>query len=205
MTIKALIFDIGGVLQLGNPSADHPKVHKTIASKLKTGLDQYLDAIDTYYVKSYIGKISEKKALHFMARNLKTTPKKLRNLYITNYRKYYVLNKPLLQYALKKKKEGYKIAILSDQWWLSKKALVPKQFYTKFDTTIISCDVDLRKPNPAIYKLTLKKLKLPAKSTVFIDNQTWNIKPAKKLKMKTVLFKNNKQTIRDIEKLLKKR
>ena len=160
--IKALIFDVGGVLQLGNPSADHPKVHRSIAKKLRVGLDQYFDAIDTFYVKSYVGKISEKKALQLMARNLKTTPKKLRELYIQNYQKYYILNKKLLEYAFKKKKQGYKIAILSDQWWLSKKALFPRYFYTKFNATIVSCEVGVRKPNLKIYRLTLKKLRLPA-------------------------------------------
>ncbi len=201
--IKALIFDVGGVLRLGNPSFDHPKVHRSIAKKLKTGLDQYLDAIDTFYAKSYIGKISEKKALQLMSKNLKTTPERLRKLYINNYRKYYILNKQLLQYALQKKKQGYKIAILSDQWWLSKEALVPRYFYTKFDATIVSCEVGVRKPDPKIYRLTLKKLKLPAKQTVFIDNQKWNIPPAKKLGMKIVLFKNNKQAIKEINKMLK--
>ena len=201
--IKALIFDVGGVLRLGNPSFDHPKVYRSIAKKLRVSLDQYFDAIDTFYVKSYIGKISEKKALQLMSKNLKTTPERLRKLYISNYRKYYVLNKKLIEFAFKKKKQGYKIAILSDQWWLSKEALVPRYFYTKFNPTIVSCEVGVRKPNPKIYRLMLKKLRLPAKQTVFIDNQKWNIPPAKKLGMKTVLFKNNKQAIREINKLLK--
>jgi len=36
---------------------------------------------------------------------------------------------------------------------------------------------------------------------VFIDNRDWNIIPAKKLGMKTVLFRNNKQTFRELKKL----
>lgn len=201
--IKALIFDVGGVLRLGNHSFNYPRVHSLIAEKLKTPLDQYFDSIDTVYAKSIEGKISEKQTLRVMARNLKTTPEKLKNLYLKSYKKYYTLNKKLLEFAFKKKKQGYKIAILSDQWWLSKEALFSKDFYDKFDATIISCDVGVRKPNPKMYKLVLKKLKLPAKRIVFIDNQKWNIKPAKKLGMRTVLFKNNKQAIREIEKLLK--
>lgn len=201
--VKALIFDIGGVLQLGHHSFDHSRVHSLVAEKLKTPLDQYLDSIDTAYAKSIEGKISEKKALKIMARNLKTNPKKLTKLYIQAYKKYFELNKELIKYALEKKKQGYRIAILSDQWYLSKRALIPRDFYEKFDVVVVSCDVGIRKPNPRIYRLTLKKLKLPAKQTIFIDNQEWNIKPAKKLGMKTVLFKNNKQTIRELDRLLK--
>lgn len=198
--IKALIFDVGGVLRLGHHSFDHPEVHNFVRDKLKINLDRYLDAIDTAYTDSIAGNISEKKALEIMARNLETIkPKKLAKLYIKAYKKYYVLNKELINYAFKKKKQGYKIAILSDQWWLSKKALFSKDFYDKFDATIVSCDVGIRKPNPGIYKLTLKKLKLSAKETLFIDNREWNLTPGKKLGMKTVLFKNNKQAIKEIE------
>jgi len=202
--IKALIFDVGGVLRLGHPSFDHPEVHHFVSDKLKIDLDRYLDAIDTAYTDSIVGKISEKKALEIMARNLETIkPKKLGRLYIKAYKKYYVLNKELINYAFKKKKQGYKIAILSDQWWLSKRALFSKTFYNKFDAIIVSCDVGLRKPDKAIYRLALKELKIQAKETLFIDNRDWNLTPGKKLGMKTILFKNNKQAIKEIEKLLK--
>lgn len=201
--IKAIIFDVGGVLRQADPSFKHPNVHAFVAKALKTNLDQYFDSIDTAYAKSIEGKVSEKQALRIMAKNLKTTPEKLKRLYLKTYKKYYILNKKLLEYAYQKKKQRYKIAILSDQWWLSKTALFPKEFYTKFDVTVVSCDVGVRKPNPKIYKLTLKKLRLKPGETLFLDNQRWNIKPAKKLGMKTVLFKNNGSAIREIEKKLK--
>ncbi len=205
--IKALIFDIGGVLQLTEYVYPNRKkmasgVHDIIVKKLKISLDEYLDAIDTAYVKSITGEISEKEADSILAKNLKITPKKLEKLYMEAFKKIFSFNKELFKYAVEKKKQGYKIAILSDQWWLSKKALITKEFYKHFNPVIVSTDVKLRKPNPEIYKLTLKKLKLKPSETIFIDNQKWNTKPAEKLGMKTVLFKNNKQTIRDIERLL---
>jgi len=91
------------------------------------------------------------------------------------------------------KKAGYTIAVLSDQWYLSKEALVLPQLYHQFNEKIISCDVGLRKPNPKIYKLVLRRLNLHQHDALFIDNQKWNIVPAKKIGMKTILFKNNKQ------------
>ena len=56
--VKAIIFDVGGVLRLGNPSFDHPEVHHYVIDKLKIDLDHYLDAIDTAYTDSIVGKIS---------------------------------------------------------------------------------------------------------------------------------------------------
>jgi len=208
--IKAIIFDVGGVLQLGDNSELHHKriiskggVHSNVARALRVSFDQYLDSIDSVYAKSIEGKISEEKALKIMAKNLKTTSLRLKQLYSKNYKKTFKLNKQLFNYALKKKKQGYKIAILSDQWWLPKEALITKEFYHFFSPIILSCDVGMRKPDSKIYKLTLKKLKLKPKETIFVDNQLWNIPPARKLGMKTILFKNNKQTIKEIEKILK--
>ena len=43
----------------------------------------------------------------------------------------------------------------------------------------------------------LKKLKLRPGQCLFIDNQEWNLRPAKKLKMHTILFKNNKQLFKE--------
>ena len=149
------------------------------------------------------GQIKEKRAFKTMAENLKTNPQKLKQIYIQAYRKNYTLNKNLLNYALEEKKKGLKIAILSDQWWISKEALITKEFYKNFNPVIISCDVRIRKPNPKVYRMTLKRLRVKPKESVFIDNQKWNIVPAKKLGMRTVLFKNNKQTIKELNKILK--
>ena len=103
--------------------------------------------------------------------------------------------------AFKLKKQGYEIAILSDQHHVSKEALIRNRDSKKFDIVLVSCDVGLRKPNPKFYKLMLKKLKLSANKIVFIDNQTWNLPPAKRLGMKTILFKNNNQAIKELKRL----
>ena len=91
--IKAIIFDVGGVLQLGNPSFGHPNVHSFVAKNLKLNLDQYFDSIEAVYAQSVEGKISEEKVLKIIARNMKTTPKRLKRIYLKAYRKYYTLNK----------------------------------------------------------------------------------------------------------------
>ncbi len=201
--LKGIIFDVGGVLQLPNPKFNHPHVHSFIAKELGISLDQYFDSIDTSYASSIEGKIQEEKAIKSMSMNLKITPKRLTKLYMIAYRKNYKINKKLLSFVSILKKKGYKTAILSDQWLLSKKALILPIFYKIFNKVVISCDVSMRKPDPKIYKLTLKKLSLNPKEVILIDNQKWNIAPAKRMGMKTILFKNTEQTIRILKKWLK--
>lgn len=197
--IKAIVFDVGGVLALGkNSTVSKGKlipsgVHLDIAKKLKISLDQYMDAIDTNYALALEGKISKEKVEEIFSRNLKVSKEKLEKIYIWAYRRHFKQNKQLFKQAKILKKLGYKIAILSDQWYLSEKALMPKKNYSYFDEIIVSCDVGMRKPNPRIYKLLIKKMKLVPSEIIFIDNQLWNINPAKKIGMQTILFKNNKQ------------
>ncbi|MBU2104279.1 MAG: HAD-IA family hydrolase [Nanoarchaeota archaeon] len=198
--IKAIIFDVGGVLALGKENLKpchqrlhHIGVHQYISSKLKISLDQWFDAIDTIYALAIEGKISESKLMNTMAKNTKTTTQKLRKIVIKAYKRKFKQNKQLFKQVFKLKQIGYKIAILSDQWHLSKEALMSDKRYRRFNPIVVSCDVGIRKPNPKIYKLILKKLKLKPSECVFIDNQKWNAEPARKLGIKTILFKNNKQ------------
>ncbi len=207
--IKAIIFDVGGVLALPlgkyalHPERGHRElgVHESIAKKLKINIDQWFDSIDSTYTKAIEGKISKEKVLQIISKNLNTTPKRLNKILIRSYKEKFKQNKELYKFAFKLKEQKYKIAILSDQWYVSEEALIKKRYARKFDAVVVSCDVGVRKPNPKIYKIVLRKLKLPTKECVFIDNQVWNIKPAKKLGMKTILFKNNKQVIKELNKL----
>lgn len=212
--IKVVIFDIGGVLQLsktlvrliqdshliGVPAHcghRNKSIHEYLANKLKIVLDQWFDVIDTAYAKSIEGKLTEKQVLKIISQNLKINKYKLKKWLVRAYKRNVFLNKDLLKQAIKLKKQGYKIAILSDQWHFSKRALMPKSLTKHFSPVIVSCEVGVRKPNQKIYSLTLEKLKVMPEECLFIDNQEWNIRPAKKLGMKTILFKDNKQLFKE--------
>ena len=205
--IKAIIFDVGGVLEVGRYSIltfrrhRSLSVHSFMAKQFNIDLDQWFDSIDTAYTESIVGKLTKKQTLERIAKNVNTTPEHLEKLFIKSYQKHFKRNNKLYQLAFKLKEAGYKIAILSDQWPVSKEVLIRDKDASRFDVVVISHEVGFRKPNPKIYTLTLKKLKLKANQTLFIDNQIWNIKPAKKLGMNTILFKNNHQTIKELKKL----
>jgi epoxide hydrolase-like predicted phosphatase len=197
--IKTIFFDVGGVLALGkNSSWKHSRlipsgVHLDVSEKLKMPLDQYLEAIETVFAQSIEGKIPEKQAVQILANKLKVSESKLRKIYIWAYRKNMKVNKQLHKKALELKKLGYEIAVLSDQWYLSKPALMPKKLYKKFSEKIVSCDVGMRKPNPDIYKVALKKMHCKPEEALFIDNQEWNLPPARKIGMEIIQFQDNQQ------------
>jgi len=205
MKIKAIVFDIGGVLAKENYSEKSldghrlVSVHKYMAKKLKINIDFWFDSIDNLYTKAIEGVISRKKAIEGMANNLKINKNLLVDYFKKAYKKSLKENKSLYKIAFKLK-ENYKIAILSDQWYLSRDVFVNKKNMKKFDLVIISCDVGMRKPDLQIYQLLIKKLRLKPSEIVFIDNREFNLKPAEKLGIKTILFKNNRKLIKDFKK-----
>lgn len=197
--VKAVIFDIGDVLVMSKHplkkyknKTHHLGVHETFAKALNISLDQYFDSIDTTYARSIEGKISRERVLKILSKNFKISKKKLISLYSQIYAKGFSQNKELLKKAFELKRLKYKIAVLTDQWHLSKQILVPGKIYKKFNVVVASCDVGVRKPDSKAYELVLKKLKIKPAQAVFLDNQKWNIDAAKKIGMKAILFKNNR-------------
>lgn len=200
--IKAVIFDIGGVLALTSFIKRKNKlensVHALFAKKLRISLDKWFDSIDTAYALAMAGQISEKKTMDIFSSNLNVKKSLLKKIIISSYRESFSQNTELYNFAFSLKKRGYKIAILSDQWWLSKKALIVPRYMRKFDVSVISCDVGIRKPNPNIFRLVLKRLRVRPYESIFIDNMKFNTKPAKKLGMHAILFKNNEQLFKEM-------
>ncbi len=203
--IKAVIFDVGEVLFLAK---DKKKEGNLLSSFRETCLllknvDANLERVyeDTreIYFKSSAGKISKKETLKQFSEELGISQGKTEEAFEDVYRDNTIENKKLYDYALKLKKKGYKIGISSIQFHLSKDILIPKKYYGHFDALQISCEDGLRKPDKNAFEFVLKKLQVEPKESVFIDDKQKNLDSAKELGMKAILFKNNRQLIKDLK------
>lgn len=203
--IKAVIFDVDGVLALGVELRKDSKLgksfHEEVAKIFDLDLDTWLDYFDPIYTKSIEGRINKMSVLKNLAKNIGVYFGEIEKVILKVYSKYYSRNDLLYDFAFKLKKKGYKIAILSDQWHLSKDIFLKKKDSKRFNVVVVSCDVGLRKPNPKIYNYTLNKLGVKPSEAVFIDNRKWNIDAARKLGIKSILFRNNEQIIARLEKI----
>jgi epoxide hydrolase-like predicted phosphatase len=63
-----------------------------------------------------------------------------------------------------------------------------------FDAVVISSEVALRKPDPAIYELAAERLGVPPDGCVYVDDLPGNLKPARALGMATVLHRGDAAT-----------
>lgn len=63
-------------------------------------------------------------------------------------------------------------------------------FFAVFDGIVISGNEGVAKPDPAIFELLLRRFRLDARTTLFIDDNAVNLAPASALGMATVLFES---------------
>jgi 2-haloacid dehalogenase len=95
---------------------------------------------------------------------------------------------------------GYPLYVLSN-WAAETFARVRGKyaFLDWFDELIISAEVGLIKPDPAIFAYLLERVGLPAEECLFIDDHATNTEAAEKLGFQTVLFSTPEDLERDLQ------
>ena len=95
---------------------------------------------------------------------------------------------------------GLKTGLLSNSWGTT---LYPRERLDPlFDVTVISGEVGLRKPDPAIFELTTERLGVSADRCVFVDDHPGHLQSAAEAGMTTVLHRDPERTIAELENLL---
>jgi epoxide hydrolase-like predicted phosphatase len=95
---------------------------------------------------------------------------------------------------------GLKTGLLSNSWGTT---LYPRaRIDALFDAVVISGEVGLRKPDPAIFELALDRLGVVASRCVFVDDHPGHLSAAAEVGMTTVLHRTPATTISELEALL---
>lgn len=99
-------------------------------------------------------------------------------------------------------KPDYKTGTLSDAWWDARNNL--KQFINgeNFDVIVFSAEEGLKKPDTEIYLITLKRLGVDPQEAIFVDDRLPNVVGAQQVGMHTVQHKKTNRTINAILQLL---
>ena len=71
-----------------------------------------------------------------------------------------------------------------------------------FDAVVISGDVGMHRPDPAIFRLGAERVGVPPEECAFVDDLGGNLKPAKAIGMATIRHTSADETIPQLEELL---
>jgi putative hydrolase of the HAD superfamily len=91
---------------------------------------------------------------------------------------------------------GVRTGLLSNSWGLD---YVRDGWDTLFDAVVISGEVGLRKPDPAIYALAAQRLDLPPEQIVFVDDLRPNVRAAAAAGMVGVQHVDLETTVSELE------
>ena len=194
--IKAIIFDLGGVILNIDYNLTRTAFEK---AGIKNFHEMYSQSnADDLFSKLETGKISEN--------DFYTELNKRTGLYLPTTEIESAWNAMLLTFRetsldfLDTLKPKYKVFLLSNtnhihlnafnKIYLEKQR--EKPFEEFFDKAYYSCKIGLRKPNADIYEFVLGENKLDADTTLFVDDSAQNIEAAKALGMQTILLNAGK-------------
>ena len=98
-------------------------------------------------------------------------------------------------------KGKYKIGILSNtNPWHLKHLKKNHGWLFEFDAFVGSCEVQMMKPDPRIYKYILEKLSAAPKETFYVDDIAENVAAAKNIGMDAVQFKDEESFFEEVKK-----
>ena len=104
----------------------------------------------------------------------------------------FALSEPMVRFVHDLKENGLRIGILTnnvrefrEMWWPL------MDFASVFDTIVDSHEVAMRKPNPAIYHLTMDRLGAEPSRTAFLDDLQANVDAADAIGMHGILVEED--------------
>jgi epoxide hydrolase-like predicted phosphatase len=116
-------------------------------------------------------------------------------------------NEPMIEFVRSLRADrGLRSALLTNnvrEWESRWREMLP-EIDEIFEVIVDSAFVGMRKPDPAIYELTVERLGdgVAARDCVFIDDIDVNCDTARSLGMQAVLFRSAEQAIAEVEALL---
>jgi epoxide hydrolase-like predicted phosphatase len=197
--IKAVIFDIGGVLIR---TADHASRRQW---EKKLGLAEWESETIVFTsemgTKAQSGAITDDELWQWVGQRLNLNGSEL-----AAFRKGFwagdELDTGLVDYIRTLKGSGYQTAVISNATDNLHNALTNQfKIDDAFDIIVGSADEKVMKPDPRIYQLTLERLGRQPSETVFIDDFAHNIQTAQELGMATVHFKPGTDVPKELAKL----
>lgn len=197
--IKLIIIDFYGVLTFGS----YRDTCRWLSKKYKLPFN-YVHKVFyyKYFMKAVVGKISERKSfeLPIQELGLGVNWKDLRKKHLS----FQKLNKKVFNLCLKMQTKGYTICILSMNTKSQFNEILEKYKIKRYFKNVINTfDLKLPKASPKTIKFILKKFKVKPTQTLMIDDQDFNLVVAKKIGVKTILYKDFKRFNNMIEKYIK--
>jgi putative hydrolase of the HAD superfamily len=197
LSIKAVVFDYGNVISL----PQDPKTMDVLAGRVGVERDRFVSALWSLRGNYDRGTISAKEYFKTVLSSLAVfmDEKSIEEIIEIDTNSWKNINTETEALMKEIKAAGYLVGILSNVpsdflAWARKNLPV----FSLPHIGLYSCDVNLVKPEEAIYRKLLSMSGVEADELVFFDDKAENIKGAEAIGIKAILWENSKEARREL-------
>lgn len=196
MTIKAIVFDIGGVLEL-TPTLN---IDTKWEQRLNLEPNELYERLQEVWEGGSLGTISIQQVHEEIGKIMRWDEEQVHEYMGDVWMEYLGTPNVELTDYFRGLRPKYKTAIISNSFvGAREKEAEQYGFDTICDFIIYSHEVGLRKPDPKIFELACEKLGLRPEEIIFVDDHAEVYTSAVEMGMHCFEFKDNTQIIAAIE------
>ena len=176
MKIKAVIFDLFGTLVDTFNAQEHKQILSEMASSLSLPKDPFYDLWSSSFNKRALGVFKTlEESIIFIGKELnvpinKSGIEQAIRIRINYTKKALVPRDDAIETVKQLINLGFKIGLISDCTFEVPLIWDTTSLAPYFDSVIFSCSVGMKKPDPRIYRLACKKLKVKPKNCFYIGD-----------------------------------
>jgi glucose-1-phosphatase len=198
MSIKAVFFDLGGVIV----RTEFQAPRQQLAERLGMEYDDLVKIVfdSDSGIKATTGEINSDAHWDSVLKRLKRPASELlaiRDEFFAGD----IVDRTLLDYV-RSLRSKYKTGLISNAWSDLRDFIVKEKFDDAFDTLIISSEVGAAKPEPKIFQIALEQFGVRPNEAVFVDDFLINIEGCEKVGMKGIHFEDPETALQQLKKLL---
>ena len=198
MSIKAVFFDLGGVIV----RTEFQAPRQQLAERLGMEYDDLVKIVfdSDSGIKATTGEINSDAHWDSVLKRLKRPASELlaiRDEFFAGD----IVDRTLLDY-IRSLRSKYKTGLISNAWSDLRDFIVKEKFDDAIDTLIISSEVGAAKPEPKIFQIALEQFGVRPNEAVFVDDFLINIEGCEKVGMKGIHFEDPETALQQLKKLL---
>jgi HAD superfamily hydrolase (TIGR01509 family) len=198
MTLRAIFFDIGGVILRTEYQAPRERLAERLNMTYED-INKIVFESDTAR-KASLGEMSVKEHWLAVMRRLRL-PASEAEIIRAEFFAGDVIDRDLLSF-IRSLRPRCRTGVISNAWGDMREYIARNQFDDAFDWVVISAEIGRMKPQPEIYRLALKQAEVEANEAAFIDDTPKNIEAANALGIHGIVFRDAAQVKENLKALL---